>query len=304
VTAPKLAFLGTPDAALPSLETLLETSDIVRVITRPDKPRGRHGHAIPTPVKARARERGIAVIEVARSSELDPTWFEDIDVAVVVAFGVLIPSALLELPQRGLLNVHFSLLPRWRGASPVVAAIAAGDDETGVTVMKLDAGLDTGPIVAARATTIGVDENGGALESRLADLGAQVLAEILPAYLRGEVPTFPQNNEMATHAPRIEKAATHFDFDSEPLEVTRRVRALAPRPGVTVELESGMLRLLAITPSARMVPAMTLELSNERVFLGGTSGSWELLTVQPAGGRPMSAAEWTRGWRRPPLIRR
>jgi methionyl-tRNA formyltransferase len=299
----KTVFLGTPQAAVPTLERLLSVGSVGSVITRPDKPRGRSSQPTPSPVKQAAVKNGIPVFEASRSGELQTSWFEDIDVAIVVAFGVLIPSKLLDLPKHGFLNVHFSLLPRWRGAAPVVAAIAAGDDETGVTVMRLDAGLDTGPIVAARSTPIGIDETGGALMARLAAMGAELLVDTLPSYLGGDLALLPQLDHLATHAPRLGKNDSHFDFEGDPVANARQVRALAPRPGVTVDLETGPLRLLAIAPTSREVQARTLSVIDDRVFLGGTRGAWELLEVQPSSGRAMAATDWARGWRTIPVIR-
>jgi methionyl-tRNA formyltransferase len=248
-------------------------------------------------VKVAAREEGIPIYEAGRGVDLEGDWFDRADLAVVVAFGVLIPAALIDVVP--FLNVHFSLLPRWRGASPVTAAIAAGDGETGVTIMRLDQGLDTGPILSARSTAIGTDENHGDLTDRLALLGADLLAATIPQFLVGAIEPVIQDDGDATYAPVIKKQDTEIDFDQTALALERRIRALAPRPGLSLKVGGEQLRLLAAAPRTEPVEREKLFLQNNQVLLGLGGESLELLEVQPAGGKSMPASAWLRG-RRPP----
>lgn len=294
-------LVGTPQAALPTLERLLQTTEVVSALTRPDRPRGRSGKARPSAVKEAASAAGIEVHEATRGRDLESNWFATVDLAVVVAFGVLIPAAILDLLP--FLNVHLSLLPRWRGASPVTAAIAAGDGETGVTIMRIDAGLDTGPIITARTTPIGPEETGGQLTQRLAELGADLLTRTIPPFLAGECEPVVQSEEHASYAPRIEKAATVLSLDDSPDVVARKVRALAPRPGVSLLLEGGgLVRLLSVRPVAQSPGRGELARDGEHILLGLSREGIQLVEVQPAGRAAMSGADWVRGWQSPPIV--
>ncbi|MFN2486920.1 MAG: methionyl-tRNA formyltransferase [Acidimicrobiia bacterium] len=300
---PRIAFLGTPQSAVPSLAVLAEVGSVQFVVTRPDRPRGRSGRPQPSPVKAVAGKLAIEVYEANRGRDLRPEWFADLDLAVVVAFGLLIPAEVLSRPAHGFINVHFSLLPRWRGASPVTAAIFAGDGETGVTIIRLDAGLDTGPILSAASTPIGPRETGGALTVRLAAIGAELLATTVPDLVGSRIEEVEQPAMGATYAPRLTKQDLRFDLDGDPLANFRKVRALAPKPGVRLDLETGPIRLLAVSPSADQVERGRLQIIDDRVWLGCGGGSVELLEVQPAGRNPMPASDWARGWRTTPTVK-
>ena len=298
----RAVFLGTPEAAVPTLVSLSKVAKVAAVITRPDKPRGRSARPLPSPVKEAAAELGLAVLQPADSSELTDVMgkIEAIDVGVVTAYGNLIRPEALALPARGFLNVHFSLLPRWRGANPVVAALLAGDEETGVTLMHLDQGLDTGPIVAGRTVVIGRDETGGELTARLAMLGAQLLAEILPGWVDLTISSTPQSVNGATHAAKLHKSDLLLDSTAPAEELARRIRALAPRPGAALIVGDERLRVLAGRRSDHDLAGGRLAVIGERVLLGTGQGALELLTVQPPGKRPMAAAAWLHGLRSPP----
>lgn len=300
---PRIAFLGTPQSAVPSLAVLAEIGSVQFVVTRPDRPRGRSGQPQASPVKAAAEELALDAYEGNRGRDLRPEWFAELDLAVVVAFGVLIPAEVLSLPAHGFINVHFSLLPRWRGASPVTAAVIAGDEETGVTIIRLDAGLDTGPMLSATSTPIGARETGGALTERLATMGAELLATTVPAIVGGRIEAVDQPAIGATYAPRLTKQDLWFDLDGDPLANSRKVRALAPKPGVRLDLDTGPIRLLAVSPSADQVGRGRLQVIDDRVWLGCEGGSVELLEVQPAGRNPMPAGDWARGWRSSPTVK-
>jgi methionyl-tRNA formyltransferase len=291
-------FLGTPEAAVPSLQALVAYADVVAVVTRPDQPQGRSKTPVPSPVKVAATGLGLPVLQPANSSELTSALagLGPVDVGVVTAFGILISSKALAMPARGFLNVHFSLLPRWRGASPVVAAILAGDEETGVTIMNLDQGLDTGPIVAARTATIGRDETGGALTDRLAGLGAGLLIENLEPWMSISLMALPQAEVGATTAPKITKSDLLIDIGGTVDGLVRRIRALAPRPGAFLELADDLrLRILAARATSDVVEAGELSKVDRRLLLGVADGALELLEVQTPGKKPMSAAAWLRG---------
>jgi methionyl-tRNA formyltransferase len=298
---PRVAFFGTPEAAVPSLNALVDIAEVVVVVTRPDKPRGRSGADQPSPVKERALTLGLPVAQPTKAKDIGGilTSAGPIEVALVTAFGMLIDPDALAVPGRGFLNVHFSLLPRWRGASPVSAAIAAGDEETGVSIMVLDVGLDTGPVLAARPEIIGRDENAGSLTRRLADLGATLMVEILPRYLQGMVEAVPQGDG-ATLAPRITKVQTFLDL-SQPAEIcARKVRALSPRPGAHLFLEGRRIRIAAARGLDARAPIGSVEVSGARLLIGAGGKTLEVLHLQPAGKPEMAVADWLRGVRSHP----
>ena len=298
----RAVFLGTPEAAVPTLVSLSKVAEVAAVITRPDKPRGRSARLAPSAVKVAAAELGLPVLQPASASELTEALHQvgGIDVGIVTAYGTLISPEALSLPAHGFLNVHFSLLPRWRGASPVVAALLAGDEETGVSLMLLDQGLDTGPIVAARTVVIGRDEIAGELTNRLAILGAQLLVEVLPEWVGGRISVTLQAGNGATHAPKVTKSDLALDLATPAEELVRRIRALAPRPGAALTVGDVRLRVLAARGIDGNLAAGELAVADERVVVGTGQGALELVTVQPPGKRPMPAAAWLRGLRSPP----
>lgn len=293
----RTAFLGTPEAAIPSLETLARVSDVQIVITRPDRPRGRSRRIQSPPVHDAARELGLEIEQPRSASDLVAALERrHLDLGVVVAFGMLLRPEVLALPKAGFLNVHFSLLPRWRGAAPVERAIMAGDDETGVTIMQMDEGLDTGPIVATRKTPIGPGETGGSLRNRLAGLGAQLLAETLDPWVSGQMTARPQPTEGITYAPRLEAADRHLDFSMDASDAFNRVRALAPAPGARLDIEGGPHKVLEV--SAAEIPLTPGEWSVDDAgfpVAGFADGTLTIVTIQSPGKRAMSGAEWLRG---------
>lgn len=298
----RAVFLGTPAAAVPTLVSLASAAEVVAVVTRPDKPRGRSASPVPSPVKEAAAQLGVPVLQPANASALTGALegLGPIDVGVVTAYGTLIRPEALAIPTRGFLNIHFSLLPRWRGANPVVAALLAGDEETGVSLMVLDQGLDTGPVVAGRTVTIGRDETGGELRTRLAALGAQLLVSVLPGWVAGAMSATPQPGMGVTYAPKLAKSDLLLDMSVPADESVRRIRALAPTPGARLLVEGVVLRVLAGRRIQRGLAVGEVAVLDERVLVGTGQGSLELLTVQPAGKRPMDAAAWLRGLRTRP----
>jgi methionyl-tRNA formyltransferase len=296
----RTAFLGTPAAAVPTLERLVDVAEVDVVLTRPDRARGRSRQPQPSPVKVAALARGLNVVEVGRGPDIDPHLFE-VDIAVVVAFGVIIPSKVLTAPKHGFVNVHFSLLPRWRGAAPVYAAIAAGDEETGVSIMRLDEGLDSGPVLAARPVVIGSDETAGALTDRLADLGSSLLIETILDLEAGRIVPVPQDEAGSTYAPRLGAADRQIDLSLSAAENVRRIRALAPEPGAVLLIGGAPLAVMSAWTSDEELPIGQFRRDGERLLVGSGGDALELGRVRPAGKKEMSAGDWARGWRTTPI---
>lgn len=298
----KTIFFGTPEAAVPVLRRLVGIADVTTVVTRPDRPRGRSRRPVPSAVKLAADELGIAVRQPETSADLhaelgDRTPF---DVAVVVAFGLLIRSETLALPRHGFVNVHFSVLPRWRGAAPVQRAMLAGDTRTGVTLMAMDEGLDTGPVLSTASTTIGPHEDAGALTERLAVLGAGLIARWLPAIVAGQVSSTPQDDREAVTARKLASDERWVDLSCEPGTFLAAVRALSPWPGAWVRHDGEPLRIVRAEIGAIGLAPGELTVHAGGLHLGVGDGSVLLLEVQPAGKRGMSAMDWLRGLRSGP----
>ncbi len=290
--------MGTPRAAVPSLEALARLTDLRLVITRPDRPRGRSGAPVASAVKARAVELGVPVSQPAGPQELDEVLTPmELDAAVVTAYGMLLPAGVLARPRCGAVNLHFSLLPRWRGAAPVQRAILAGDRTTGVTLMQMEEGLDTGGILAAWETSVGRGETAGELTDRLAAAAAELLERNLESALAGDLAPMPQEESLAAWAPRVTAGEARLDFTRPAAEVVRAVRAFCPRPGARTVWRGAGFKI----HRARVVPGdlppgrLLADAEGARVGAGG--GCVELLEVQPAGARPMGALDWLRGVR-------
>ena len=299
----RAVFLGTPPHAVPTLAALCSVAEVALVVTRPDRPRGRRGSPVAPAVKEAAAAWGLPVVQPDRSSELaGPIGDAAPDVAVLVAYGRLIPAPVLEIPAAGFVNVHFSLLPRWRGASPVVRAILAGDDTTGVTLMRLDEGLDTGPVYASRPVAMGPEESAGVLTARLAALGAAMVGEDLERIVAGSAVAAPQDDAAATAAAPVRPEEAFVDPGRHAsAAVLRAVRAFDPAPGAWTAVEGRRLKLWRAASAAGQGPEPGVaELRGGRVLAGTADGAVELLEVQPEGKRRMGAAEWLRGRRGAP----
>jgi methionyl-tRNA formyltransferase len=294
-----VVFAGTPAFAVPSLEAIAASGHrLVAVFTQPDRPSGR-GRALATsPVKARAIELGLPVRQPA--SLKDPEAAAALaeftpDVIVVVAYGLLLPPAVLALPRLGCLNVHASLLPRWRGAAPVARAIEAGDDRTGVCIMRMEAGLDTGPVMLRRETPIGPRETTGELEARLADEGGLAIVEALDALAAGRASFEPQDDARATWAAKLSKAEARLDWREPAAVLARRVRALHPWPVAETTLDGAQLRIheAEAGPAAGRgeVPGTVTRADAGGVAVVTGDGELKLLRVQLPGRRVVSAVE-------------
>lgn len=306
----RTVFMGSPEFALPSLRILNDHSTMVGVITQPDRPAGRGQALKPPPVKLLAEELGLPVIQPRRLRE--PEAMQQLtqwqpELIVVAAFGQILRAEVLELPRFGCINVHASLLPRWRGAAPIQAAILNGDAQSGVTIMRMDTGIDTGPILSQRAERILPEDTAVTLSERLAEQGALLLAETLPGYLDGSIQPRPQDDlagEAPTYAPMLKKKDAQLDFSQSASELERRVRAFTPWPGTTMIWQGQILKVI----KARAVEAMdvTSQTSSKTgqllVYEGlpavNTSQGLFLITeLQPAGKKPMKGVEFLRGAR-------
>ncbi len=246
----RVAFAGTPDFAVPALEALLRAHSVVGVLTQPDRPKGRGRQLAASPVKVAALAHGIPVSQpVSLKAEADradlAAWAPD--VLVVVAYGLILPPAALALPRLGCINIHGSLLPRWRGAAPIQRAVLAGDTDTGVTIMLMDAGLDTGPMLLQERISIGADDTGGTLHDRLAALGSSALLEALEKYASGALEPLPQPADGVTYAAKIDKAEALIDWRRDAPDIERQVRAFNPWPIAETRLEGEQLRIYAAT---------------------------------------------------------
>ncbi len=295
----RAVFLGTPEEAVPILSALREVADVALVITRPDKARGRSSRLVAPPVKEAALDTGHEVAQPSSSADLfEAVAGAEPQVAVVAAYGRIIRPDLLAFPEHGFLNVHFSLLPRWRGASPVVRAILAGDDETGVSLMVMDEGLDTGPVLAAQSLGIEDHEDAGSLTVRLAELGGRLLADNFTAYVDGELAATAQDDSKATAAAKVTTAEARIDPHRHTSEsIMRAVRAFNPRPGAWGDVDGDRIKVWRAAASSLSAEVGTARLEAGTVVLGTSDGSVELLEVQPPGKRAMTAAAWMHGRR-------
>ncbi|MGN6744001.1 MAG: methionyl-tRNA formyltransferase [Amnibacterium sp.] len=299
----RLLFAGTPDAAVPALDVLAAgPHEIVRVLTRPPAPQGRRRVLTPSPVEARAVELGLPVLRAARLDEAATATLlaDHADLGVVVAYGALIKEPLLSAPREGWVNLHFSLLPRWRGAAPVQHALLAGDRVTGVAVFRLEAGLDTGPLLAMEEVPIGALETAGHLLPRLAGIGAAVLARTVDAIAAGTAGAVPQEGE-PTFAGKLALEDGRLDLTASAAAVLDRYRGTTPEPGAFTEVAGARLKVLEAAPArdaARLAPGEVAAVGR-RVLVGTGDDPVELVTVQPAGRTAMPAAAWLHGAAKP-----
>lgn len=301
--APRVLFYGSPDFALPALGALIDSPyRPIAVVTQPDARAGRGRSLKPPPIKELAAEHGIPALQPARLR--DPAAIAQIgslkpDLQVVAAYGQIIPVEILDLPVHGTLNVHASLLPRWRGASPVSAAILHGDAETGVTIMLVDATEDTGDILRQRATAIDPAEHAGHLSDRLAELGAGLLLETIPDWLDGSIVPVAQQSELATRARRVKKQQGRIDWSSAAPAISRHVRACTPWPGASTELGKTQIRITESSVGqgdAAEAPG-TIVSTGRTITVSTGVGVLDITRIQRAGKRELSAEEFARGTR-------
>jgi len=305
MAALRIIFMGTPELAVASLGALLREPafQILGVVTQPDRPKGRDLKLQPSPVKQLALRAGLLVLQPAKAREeffiaelrkLQP------DLIAVAAFGQILPKAILDLPQFGCLNVHTSLLPKYRGASPIQSAILNGETETGVTIMKMDVGLDTGDILTQRTTPIRDEDNAATLHDCLAQLGAELLVQTIPDYVAGKIQPRPQQHELATHVAKIKKEDGRIDWQQPARAIWNRIRAFTPWPGAFTFLpaqpQPQLLKIWqAEVASGRGTAGEVLSADRNGIVIGCGDGRLRVTSLQREGGRRMSAQEFLAG---------
>jgi methionyl-tRNA formyltransferase len=300
----KIVFMGSPDFAVPSLEALVEARfDVSLVVTQPDRRAGRGRKMLPTAVKQVAREHHLPVLDFDKGQRKQVTaavLAAEPDAVVVVAFGHILREPLLSTPRFGCINVHASLLPRWRGVSPVQYSILHGDSWTGVTIMRMDPGVDTGPILAQRSVAIGPEDTGGELLDRLAGQGADLLIHTLRGLQNDRIAPMAQNDEGAVYAPKLTKTLSAVRWDRHVVTVHNQIRALQPWPGTTTYLGDRVLRITTSRPTSFLAsgqaPGTVLRIVPEGVEVACSDGSLLLTGLQVPGRKALPVAEFLRGF--------
>jgi methionyl-tRNA formyltransferase len=295
----RVLFAGTPAVAVPSLNALVDAGfDVVAVLTRPDAPIGRKRVLTPSPVAARAAELGIEVIHAARVDAEATARISAVnpDVAAIVAYGGLVPPAALSIPRHGWVNLHFSLLPAWRGAAPVQRSVMSGDDVTGAVTFQLEEGLDTGPVFGTLTETVGPEDTAGELLERLSRSGAVLLAQTLSAIDAGKASPRPQAGEVSL-APKLTLEDGHLNWGHPALAIGRQARGVTPEPGAWTTLHGQRVKLepVRLRPDVSGLAPGSVAVDGKSVLVGTGSHAVELTRIQPAGKKMMSAADWARG---------
>jgi len=299
----RTVFMGTPGFSVPVLVALLDAGhEVVGVYTQPDRPVGRRRQPAPSPVKEAAQERGLPIFQppsLKRAEAQEELAGLTPDMIVVAAYGLFLPKATLDLPPLGCLNVHPSLLPKYRGPSPVASAILSGDTDTGVTVIRLDEGMDSGPIIAQRETAIGSEEDGAGLTSRLFEMGAELMVETLPDWEEGRIAAAPQDDAAATTTKLLKREDGEIDWGQDAAQIARQLCAYQPWPGVFTKWRG---KLLKITEAAEVAeyatdsaPGQVIALPSGGLGVATAHGTLEIRRLQLEGSRASVTAEFLRG---------
>ena len=295
----RVIFMGTPDFSVPALRAIADRHDVVAVYTQPPRAAGRGQKPRPSPVHATALELGLPVFHPEKlrdPADQDRFAAHQADVAVVVAYGLILPQAVLDAPRLGCVNIHASLLPRWRGAAPIHRAILAGDAASGVAIMQMEAGLDTGPVLAERRTPIGPQDTTADLHDRLSDLGATLILDVLD---RLPLAATPQPEDGVTYAAKIDKSEARIDWSQPASQVDRQIRGLSPFPGAWCQIDGERVKLLRSRLASgsgepgQVLPGFTIACGD---------GAIQVLTAQRSGKKPMAADDLLRGWQLPARI--
>lgn len=297
-----IVFMGTPDFAVPALKQLMQQHTVLAVVTQPDRPAGRNRQMQASPVNLAAESAGIPVFQpekIRRPEAIEVLRQWPADLFIVAAFGQILPQTVLDVPRFGSINIHASLLPRWRGAAPIQAVIRAGDVDTGITIMRMDAGLDTGPILTQRAIPLAADETGASLHDKLALMGGDLLIDTLPGYLDATIQPQPQDDALATLAPRIRKEDGRIDWSASAIEIDRQVRAFTPWPGTFTLWGGKLLKIVAGSAStdehSRAVPGTVLNRQGQLAIVTGV-GLYFPSRLQLEGRAALSATEFANGY--------
>ncbi len=295
----KIIFAGTPEFSVPPLASLLESEhDVIAVYTQPDRPAGRGRKITASPVKQLAQERSIPVYQPLNfKEESDLSQLEDLnaDLMVVVAYGLLLPQRVLDAPRLGCINIHASLLPRWRGAAPIQRSIMAGDAKSGITIMQMEAGLDTGPMLLKMCCPIGPEDTGGSLHDRLSQLGAAALREALPGIADGSLKAEPQDDSKALYASKLDKGEALIDWSRSADELSRQVRAFNPWPVAQTESEGKVLRIwdaISLPGGEGEACGKVVSCTKEGIDVATGAGLLRIRTLQLPGKRAMSATDF------------
>jgi methionyl-tRNA formyltransferase len=294
----KIVFMGTPEFAVQTLQALIQHHEVIGVVTQPDRPAGRNQQIQMSPIKQVALDAAIPVFQPEKLRKAEAIaelkqWIPD--AYVVAAFGQLLPQTVLDIPQYGSINVHASLLPRWRGAAPIQAVIRAGDHESGVTIMKMDAGLDTGPMLSQRAIPLADDETGESLHDKLAVIGAELLIDTLPGYFSGAIQPQAQEEAGVTYAPQIKKEDGIIDWAQDAESIERLVRAFTPWPGTSTSWKGQPLKIRSgRAATGKAEPGRVVNTPNG-IAVGTGNGLFVLKEIQLAGRKAMPAEEFVKG---------
>jgi methionyl-tRNA formyltransferase len=296
----RIVFFGSPEFAVASLRALLrERFPIAGVVTQPDKPQGRsRSTLVPPPVKIAALEAGLPVLQPARPvGDLFLASLKrlEADLGVVVAYGHILRREVLDTPPRGMINVHASLLPRFRGAAPIQHALLAGDRETGISIMRMEEALDSGPVLHRLATPIGDGETAGTLTSKLAELGAAALVEALSLLSAGSVKLQPQDESRVSYAPKVSRETARLEWSRDALSLERQIRAFDPLPGAWTTLDGAPVKLFGALPAVGSGEQGTVLAASDRLVVAAGSGAVAVREVQPAGRNRLPVEDWVRG---------
>ena len=292
----RIAVAATPEVAIPTLDALLASKhELLCVITRPDAPAGRGRALQSTPVANWAETKNVQLFKPETSQSLGEL-IKDLDLVVTIGYGLLLPIEILETPKHGFINLHFSLLPRWRGAAPVQRAIEAGDSVTGVTVFQLDAGMDTGPIYISEQISLSVSTTADQLFQSLANLGVEPVLKTLDLIERGDTPS-PQGNAGATRASKLSKEEGLIDWNSDAEVINRKINAFNPDPGAWSNFRGQVIKINRVRVSNEMASAGVLKVVEKSIYIGTATSALELLEVTPSGKAQMSATSWANGAR-------